>query len=153
MNVVYFMRADGVMGMMSLAQEERRLDEPEADWFARIIAKDIPPDATEVTILPLEARPGDSLFWPAFFVMGGAVRVNMAKARNVWRDRLRAARGPAFALLDIAYQRADEIGDEEEKRRIVARKQALRDAPADPRIDAAASLVELQEVWPEGLGR
>jgi hypothetical protein len=31
---------------------------------------------------------------------------------------------------------------------IAARKQALRDAPADPRIDAAANTSQLKKAWP-----
>ncbi|MBU8544004.1 MULTISPECIES: hypothetical protein [Roseomonadaceae] len=58
------------------------------------------------------------------------------RARAVHRDRLRAARAPLLAALDAAFLRALEAG--ESAADIVARKQALRDAPAAPEIDAAA---------------
>jgi hypothetical protein len=53
--------------------------------------------------------------------------------------------------LDTAYMRADEVGDQQEKRRIATQKQALRDVTADPRIDAAATPEELKAVIPDAL--
>lgn len=76
------------------------------------------------------------------------LRVNMSKARDVWRDKIREARAPHLAALDVEYQRADEAGDTKWKKKIASRKQALRDAPADPRIDAAKTPDRLKAVWP-----
>jgi hypothetical protein len=70
----------------------------------------------------------------------------MAKARSIWRNRLRAEREPILKRLDVEYQRADESGDATLKADIAQRKQALRDAPQDPRIDAAATPDELRQV-------
>ena len=80
------------------------------------------------------------------------ISIDMEVARDIWRDKIRAARIPALASLDVEYQRADELSDAELKAAIAQRKQALRDAPADPRIDAATTTSELQAVWPEDLG-
>jgi hypothetical protein len=77
------------------------------------------------------------------------VTVDMSKARKIQRNRIRVARAPALAELDIAYQRADEQGDAEAKAAVVAQKQALRDAPEDPAIDAAKTPEELAAVMPE----
>jgi hypothetical protein len=49
-------------------------------------------------------------------------------------------------VLDMAYLRADESKDEVAKATIAAEKQALRDAPADPAIDAAGTPEELKAV-------
>lgn len=70
----------------------------------------------------------------------------MAKARNIWRDKLRAEREPILKRLDVEYQRADEAGNATLKADIAQRKQALRDAPQDPRIDSAATPDELRRV-------
>ena len=51
----------------------------------------------------------------------------------------------------MAYIRADEVGDEAAKRTSVARKQALRDAPALLAIDAATTIDELRTAWPADL--
>jgi len=81
-----------------------------------------------------------------------SLTVDMAKARNIWRDRMRRARTPKLAALDVEYQRADEAGDILKKRDVAARKQALRDVTNDPRIDAAQTPEALKAVWPDVLG-
>ncbi|MEJ0012348.1 MAG: hypothetical protein WDM94_06895 [Bauldia sp.] len=73
----------------------------------------------------------------------------MDKARAIHCDRMRAARAPRLAALDIAYQRADESGDAAAKAAVAARKQALRDVTADPAIAAAETPDALKAVWPE----
>ena len=75
------------------------------------------------------------------------ITVNMEKARNIHRDRMREARAPLFNALDVAFQRAMETGADTAE--IVAKKQALRDVTADPAIDAAQTTDELKAVWPE----
>ena len=74
--------------------------------------------------------------------------IDMSKARDIWRDKIRAERDARFKDLDVAYQRADETGDAVKKADIAAQKQALRDAPADPAIDAATTPEELKAIWP-----
>lgn len=71
---------------------------------------------------------------------------DMAKAREIWRDKMRTAREPLLATLDVLYQRTLEAGFDTSD--VVARKQALRDVTADPAIDAAQTLDELKAVWP-----
>jgi hypothetical protein len=75
------------------------------------------------------------------------ITIDMTRAREIWRDKIRLARN--FAPLDLAFQRAQETGAD--IRAIVAAKQALRDAPDDPRIEVAATLDELKAVWPDCL--
>lgn len=74
------------------------------------------------------------------------ITINMAKARDIHRAKMRDARGPLFASLDVAYQRATETGSDTSA--IVAKKQALRDVTSDPAIEAAQTTVELKAVWP-----
>lgn len=79
------------------------------------------------------------------------IDIDMTKARNIHRDRLREMRAPKLAALDIEYQRADEAGDTQAKRDISSRKQALRDVTDDPAIDAAKTPEELKLVIPAAL--
>lgn len=72
--------------------------------------------------------------------------IDMGKCREIQKSRLRNVRAPVLAALDVEYQRADESGNAAEKKRIVERKQALRDATADPRIAAAKTPAELLKV-------
>jgi hypothetical protein len=91
--------------------------------------------------------PADRYFRSAWKDVG-KIEVDMPKARDIHRDRLREMRAPKLAALDIEYQRADEAGDAERKRAIAAQKQALRDVTADPAIDAAQTPDELKAVVP-----
>lgn len=76
------------------------------------------------------------------------IKINMNKAKDIWRNQIRKEREPLLSKLDIEYQKADEAGNIEEKKRIAAEKQRLRDAPADPSIESAATPEELKKVWP-----
>ena len=76
------------------------------------------------------------------------LRVDMPAAREIHRDRIRARRAPLLSALDVEYQRADEGGDQERKRQVAQRKQRLRDATQDPRIEAAQTPEELLAIDP-----
>ena len=71
----------------------------------------------------------------------------MDKAKEIFRDKIREARKEKFEELDYVFMRAVEIGDTEEQSRISSEKQILRDAPADPDIDAATNVNELVSSW------
>jgi len=77
------------------------------------------------------------------------ITVNMEKARNIHREKMRAARAPLLAALDVAFQRA--LEQNANTATIVAQKQALRDVTSDPAIEAAQTVEELKAVWPEVL--
>lgn len=77
------------------------------------------------------------------------IAIDMEKAKDIWRAKIRAARDPLFAPLDVKFQRAQESGADTAA--IVAQKQALRNAPDDPRIAAAATLDDLKAAWPDCL--
>ena len=71
--------------------------------------------------------------------------VDMAKAREIHKNKIRAARAPKLAELDIEFQKALETGSSTTD--IVAKKQALRDAPADSGIAAASDAEALKAQW------
>ena len=71
--------------------------------------------------------------------------VNMAKAREIHKTNIRNARTPKLAELDIEFQKALETGASTTD--IVAKKQALRDAPADSGIDSASDTAALKAQW------
>ena len=76
----------------------------------------------------------------------GVISVNMTKARDIWRDKIRAAREAPFQDLDTAYMKALESGADTSS--IIAQKQVLRDAPALASIDAASTPDELKAIQP-----
>lgn len=97
--------------------------------------------------------PDDRDFRDAWVRRNGTIETDMPKARAIHRDRMREARAPELAKLDVDYQRADERGDKIEKQRIAAKKQALRDVTDDPAIEAAETPGQLRAVWPKALPR
>ena len=73
------------------------------------------------------------------------IKTDMAKAKEIHRTRIREARSPKLAELDVEFQKALETGASTTD--IVAKKQALRDAPADPVIDLATNEFGLKSQW------
>ena len=71
--------------------------------------------------------------------------IDMAKAREIHKNNIREARAPKLAELDVEFQRALETGASTTD--IVAKKQALRDAPADSGIAAASDADALKAQW------
>ena len=77
--------------------------------------------------------------------MATIITTVMAKAKEIHKTKIRAARPSKFAELDIEFQRALETSADTSA--IIAKKQALRDAPADSAIDAATTESELKAQW------
>ena len=71
--------------------------------------------------------------------------VDMAKAREIHKDKIRVARKPLLEALDVEFQKAQETGASTAD--IVAKKNALRDAPADSGIAAASDAAALKAQW------
>lgn len=77
------------------------------------------------------------------------INVNMDKARDIHRDKVRQARKPLLEAKDIEFQRALETGADTTT--IVSEKQALRDAPLAAAIEAATTPEELKAAWDSAL--
>ena len=71
--------------------------------------------------------------------------IDMAKAREIHKTNIRTARTPKLADLDIEFQKAQETSASTTD--IVAKKQALRDAPADSAITSASDTDALKAQW------
>ena len=71
--------------------------------------------------------------------------IDMAKAREIHKTKIRNARTPLLAALDIEFQKALETSADTSA--IVAKKNALRDAPADSGIAAASDADALKAQW------
>lgn len=101
--------------------------------------------AAVVAVRPIKKAsiPADRTFRNAWTA---DLQVDMAKARDIWRDRMREARTPKLAGLDLEQVRAGP--DANKWREIEDKKQPLRDVTADPAIEAAKTPDELKKVWP-----
>ena len=71
--------------------------------------------------------------------------IDMAKAKEIHQANIRIAREPKLAELDIEFQRALETGASTTD--IAAKKQALRDAPADSAIASASDTAAMKAQW------
>jgi hypothetical protein len=95
-------------------------------------------DSVSWRIVPDNEVPTDRTFRNAW--RGGAsISVDMPAAREIWRDKLRAERTPVLTDLDGQYQQALEGKNVAQQAAIAAKRQALRNVPADARITAAAT--------------
>tara|TARA_R100000231_G_scaffold74724_1_gene58344 strand:- start:52 stop:312 length:261 start_codon:yes stop_codon:yes gene_type:complete len=73
------------------------------------------------------------------------IKMDMAKAKEIHRSNIRDARKSKLAELDIEFMKAQETGADTTD--IVAKKNALRNAPADSAIDAATDDAGLKSQW------
>ena len=73
------------------------------------------------------------------------IKIDMEKAREIHKANIREARISKLTELDVQFQRALETGASTTD--IVAKKQALRDAPANSSITSANSEAELKAQW------
>ena len=76
------------------------------------------------------------------------ITIDISKAKDIWKNKIRVARKPALEKLDVDYMRANEIG--EDTTSIVADKQTLRDLPSE--VNTATTTDEIQAVWNDMLG-
>ena len=71
--------------------------------------------------------------------------IDMAKAKEIHKNAIRTVRINKLAELDIEFQRALETSADTSA--IIAKKNALRDAPSDSAIDAATDDASLKAQW------
>jgi hypothetical protein len=68
------------------------------------------------------------------------IKVNIDKAKEIVKDKFREERKPLLEALDVEFIKAQETGADTSD--IVAKKQLLRDAPAN--VDSMATVEELK---------
>ena len=76
------------------------------------------------------------------------IKHDMDRAKNLKRQFIRLERQEKFQKLDVEYMRALESGNTDVQAEIAGKKARLRDAPADPGINAATTIEELKAVRP-----
>mgnify|MGYP003352551526 CR=1 FL=1 len=87
-----------------------------------------------------ELPEADHDFFDAWEMDAQSVTVNLTKAKEIQKARLRAERAPLLAAQDVAYMRAMEAG--QDTTAIVAEKQRLRDITQ--LADACTTTAELR---------
>ena len=101
-------------------------------------AKDTP--GHSIIVDSSELPEADNDFFDAWELSNNVVSVNITKAKELTKKRLRAEREPLLAAQDVAFQRALETGADTTA--IVAEKQRLRDITQ--LADACTTTAELR---------
>ena len=94
----------------------------QAEFIEWIKAKDVPADATNVSIVAADAIPTDRTFRNA---LKHDLTHDKQKCIDITNDRLRRERAPLLAELDVQVIRAQETGAETSS--LIAEKNRLRD--------------------------
>ena len=95
--------------------------------------------------------PSDRHFRDAWSLSGSVISEDLATAKNIFKDKIRAVRAPLLDAEDIAYMKALEADDASAKTAAVNKKTALRDAPAASAITNATTITELKNAWDSDL--
>ena len=98
-------------------------------------------DASTATV------PADRHFRGAWSLSGTVITEDMAAAKTIFQDKIREVRGPLLEAEDVVYMKALEADDADTKAASVAKKAALRDAPAASAITNAADIAALKAAW------
>ncbi len=77
-----------------------------------------------------------------------AITINITKAKEIWKDKIRFKRAGALKKLDLDFMKAQENGTDTTS--IVADKNTLRDLPEQ--VDTATTVDEIKAVWNDMLG-
>ena len=76
------------------------------------------------------------------------ITIDIAKAKDIWKDKIREARKPALEKLDVDFVKAQETSSDTSS--IVTDKNTLRDLPSQ--VDTATTTDEIKAVWNDMLG-
>ena len=98
-------------------------------------------DASSVT------KPSDRHFRGAWVLNGNVISEDMTKAKEIFKDKIREVRQPLLEAEDVVYMKALEASDSSAQTASIAKKKALRDAPAASAIGSADTIAKLKAAW------
>lgn len=105
-----------------------------------VLEKDVPKGKGARIVDQASLPNQDNDFFDAWEMDAKSVTVNLDKAKEITKRRLRAEREPLLAAQDVAFQRALETGADTTT--IVAEKQRLRDVTS--KADTCTTTAELR---------
>ena len=76
-----------------------------------------------------------------------AITEDITEAKKIFQDKIREVRAPLLEAEDVVYMKALEADDASAKTASVAKKKALRDAPAAKAIEDADTIAKLKAAW------
>ena len=98
-------------------------------------------DASTATV------PSDRHFRGAWSLSGKVISEDMDAAKVIFKDKIREVHKPLLETEDVVYMKALEADDASAKTASVAKKKALRDAPAAQAITDADTIAKLKAAW------
>ena len=98
-------------------------------------------DASSITM------PSDRHFRNAWKLSGSVMAEDITAAKVIFKDKIREVRKPLLEAEDVTYMKALEADDASAKTASVAKKKALRDAPATTAIENADTVAKLKAAW------
>ena len=107
------------------------------------------PEDINAFVTDSENLPQDATFFNAWELDGEEVVVNLTKAKEIWKNKLRRARKPILEKLDVEYIKALENEDSSKAKEIVSLKKKLRDVTVSRELTGAKSIESIKDYWPE----
>ena len=155
MSKVIFTQSNGIISVMTPILTEINPATGVEFTIQEIIEKDlIPTGITTYSIVDDSIIPTDRAFRGAWVGNGvglstATIVEDMTKAKEIHKNNIRQKREGKLKELDVDFQRALETSADTSS--IVAKKQALRDAPNASGITTAANITELKAQWDESI--
>jgi len=140
MKNIVWKRGDGGVAITVISDEFKKTSKEYAEQFEK------PVDLTAVAYdldLPEYRDFRNAWKWD------NAITVDMEKAKEIHKERLRSAREPVLQKLDVEFLRAVELGDTKKQSDVTRKKQELRDVTENTAIINAQTPEELRAFWPK----
>lgn len=135
--------ADGRVAIMSVADGEGYEAKAIASFSA---TKFVPVSITEIDPAIV---PTDRSYRNAWAFVDGEFKHDMDRAKELHKDKLRNARAPLLAALDLEISKALSQGRNSDVVRHEAERQRLRDVTAHPDIAKAKTIEDLKKITVE----
>ena len=98
-------------------------------------------DASTATV------PANRDFRGAWSISGKVITEDLTKSKEIFKDKIREVRKPLLEAEDVVYMKALEAADSDAQAASIAKKKALRDAPAAKAITDADTIAKLKAAW------
>ena len=153
--IIYTRSSDGGLSVVTAApkkQLERVFGHMNDEEYETLVwSRSVPEGAINPVFIEDDAIPDDRYFRDAWRAEDGGIGVDIEKAREIHRNKLRKKRAAILEDYDLLYMIADESGDRAAKQDIANKKRALRDITVHPDIAAARTAEELKLAAVEAL--
>ena len=144
MSKIIYTNSDGTVSIVQPVLTEINPNTGKPFTIEEIAEKDIE-KGISYEIVDDSAIPTDRSFRDAWKQNDKTIETDIDKAKEIHKTNIREARTSKLQELDVEFQKAQETSADTSD--IVAKKQALRDAPAAAGISTAATETDLKAQW------